>query len=540
MSSTYCKSFNDQLTSWGAALSAKRVRESSVFDKSDWCRVCKELLHPFPEPSYWMQYPLPTCILIDGNPVCDDSRRPSCVKKYLKQNPTPLYRSEDPHPFTRNMEGLDVMSEAQRVRAGADEELLKEKLADWPPSSATGYRDNDSVNWQSPFMKRKQPEDPVKLRAKLEEFLKSARASLASDCARYDAIRNAGLSEISDYDVSLAGWQDCPPTMQAWRAINSALRLKHNHTTYQRSLVRSLMDKLDTLNEELGMAGRIDVPAGFEVLEIELPPHQVFIARKWQASALSKVGKKAENIDLPGSRVRVLLPAHQAFQVKQWASQAHAKRMASNSDISPAELRLVEGGEMEDGRELVEVQLDPIRDSDNTWVTGWRVRVRDTVDHYTPLASQPPYYELYRPPSTRSDDYRISCAEGAFGASVVLEQLKETFAQGGDEARAVAKLQERIRRRARDWNQLLLDLGDFIPFPKQRCVVSKSRRSYAKDEMERVVIVTQVCRQTRTVFAYEDKPMRYRLNGRGREVVEFDPKSIQTVYSWNELRPHTE
>ena len=53
------------------------------------CHHCGELLHPYPEPEHWMQYPLPVCCVVDGLKFCDSFGKPGCVDAYLVEHPAP-------------------------------------------------------------------------------------------------------------------------------------------------------------------------------------------------------------------------------------------------------------------------------------------------------------------------------------------------------------------------------------------------------------------------------------------------------------------
>ena len=44
---------------------------------------------------------------------------------------------------------------------------------------------------------------------------------------------------------------------------------------------------------------------------------------------------------------------------------------------------------------------------------------------------------------------------------------------------------------------------------------------------------------TRQVWAHEDKPVTYRTNRAGRRVVDHDPRCIQSIYSFDDLRIST-
>jgi hypothetical protein len=74
-----------------AAIEAGRLFSGDVAE-AERCHACGELLHPEPEPEYWMQYPLPTCCVLDGLKFCDDYRKPACIDAHLVEHPTPPRR----------------------------------------------------------------------------------------------------------------------------------------------------------------------------------------------------------------------------------------------------------------------------------------------------------------------------------------------------------------------------------------------------------------------------------------------------------------
>jgi hypothetical protein len=46
------------------------------------------------------------------------------------------------------------------------------------------------------------------------------------------------------------------------------------------------------------------------------------------------------------------------------------------------------------------------------------------------------------------------------------------------------------------------------------------------------VIITKVHPDTRQVWAHADKPVTYRRNARGREVINLYPRCIESCYRW--------
>ncbi|HXE19322.1 MAG TPA: hypothetical protein VN629_06940, partial [Castellaniella sp.] len=72
------------------AIMANRLFADSC-TRDELCAVCGEPLHPFPEPTYWMQYPLPECCLIDGLKIHGHDAahgRHDCIHRYLAAHPT--------------------------------------------------------------------------------------------------------------------------------------------------------------------------------------------------------------------------------------------------------------------------------------------------------------------------------------------------------------------------------------------------------------------------------------------------------------------
>lgn len=72
-----------------AAIEAGRLLADGDVGAAERCHACGELLHPYPEPEYWMQYPLPGCCVVDGLRFCDDDRKPECIDSHLVKHPTP-------------------------------------------------------------------------------------------------------------------------------------------------------------------------------------------------------------------------------------------------------------------------------------------------------------------------------------------------------------------------------------------------------------------------------------------------------------------
>lgn len=76
---------NERTARSNAAIYADRLR-STWITRSDRCFICGEILYPWPEPTYWMEYPLMQASIVDGNLVCDGSKN-RCLDQYLLANP---------------------------------------------------------------------------------------------------------------------------------------------------------------------------------------------------------------------------------------------------------------------------------------------------------------------------------------------------------------------------------------------------------------------------------------------------------------------
>jgi hypothetical protein len=82
--------YNERIERRNAANYAGRLLSGHVADPSiERCHQCGDLLHPFPEPEYWMQYPMPECCIVDGLKFCESFRKSECSDAYLEAHPTP-------------------------------------------------------------------------------------------------------------------------------------------------------------------------------------------------------------------------------------------------------------------------------------------------------------------------------------------------------------------------------------------------------------------------------------------------------------------
>jgi len=72
--------------------------------------------------------------------------------------------------------------------------------------------------------------------------------------------------------------------------------------------------------------------------------------------------------------------------------------------------------------------------------------------------------------------------------------------------------------------------------PGARCEVVSVHHHVFKKEIGKKVIITKVSHDTRQVWARDDRPARYRTNRNGRRVTEYDPRCVESCYSFDQLR----
>lgn len=72
-------------------------------------------------------------------------------------------------------------------------------------------------------------------------------------------------------------------------------------------------------------------------------------------------------------------------------------------------------------------------------------------------------------------------------------------------------------------------------YPGARCEVTKVKHPVLDKNIGNIVKIDTIY-ESGMVLAHDDKPIRYRYNSRGRQVVEYDPACIKTIYHADDLR----
>ncbi len=68
-----------------------------------------------------------------------------------------------------------------------------------------------------------------------------------------------------------------------------------------------------------------------------------------------------------------------------------------------------------------------------------------------------------------------------------------------------------------------------------RCRIERVHHKVFINTVGQHIIITRVHPDTRQVWAHDDKPTRYKYNQRGRQVLAYDPRCIQSCYSMNDI-----
>jgi hypothetical protein len=120
---------NQKIGKRNAANYAGRLLSVPVLEtKNERCHQCGELLHPYPEPEYWMQYPLPECHLVDGLKVCYSYRKPDCLDEYLAGHPVRATGRKVRKPHKKPM----LATDGYETAIGLEKDLLPARMSALP------------------------------------------------------------------------------------------------------------------------------------------------------------------------------------------------------------------------------------------------------------------------------------------------------------------------------------------------------------------------------------------------------------------------
>jgi hypothetical protein len=72
--------------------------------------------------------------------------------------------------------------------------------------------------------------------------------------------------------------------------------------------------------------------------------------------------------------------------------------------------------------------------------------------------------------------------------------------------------------------------------PGQRCEIIAVQSAHKEADIGKRIVIVKVNPDFRSVWAHDDKPVKYRTNRNGRRVTDYDPRCIQSVYGFEQLR----
>lgn len=459
------------------AVTAGRLFSGSVENPEvERCHQCGQLLHPHPEPEYWMQYPLPECSIVDDLKFCYSFRKPGCVDGYLAAHPEPAAGGAE-----------DGAGRRPRKRE-------KRKAKDVAASSAEDRED------RAARIAASLPSDPAALLDVAAGAVRALHAAvLAGDADaaaeaddRYEAVvwkLNGGRFFGCLADEDSAGrvverhCRAAPGAVPLWgqsgafvvtvngmRAIvevsdRIGSRIGTNHVSFEFRAV----DLDRTFISETGYHSHYNsLRAGFTVdqvatailAELQKGKPKLIEANYRDRLAAEPVPPWVAELVPPPRRepcipvvpegfalVDVVLPAHRAYIVRKWAAEAKAKIKAAQAAGSNA-----------------------------------REKVGGASKERGPASPHP----------------TMTCGTAR-----------------NDDAGSADQVEFR---------------------PGQRCEIVSERRPLFANEIGKRVIITKVYPDTRQVFAHDDRPVTYKVNRAGRRVVDSDPSCIQSIYSFEQLR----
>ncbi|HGP3160132.1 hypothetical protein [Pseudomonas aeruginosa] len=175
---------------------------------------------------------------------------------------------------------------AEDVRAKADADEVSKYLANIVPASEIGARKN-GFDFLAGYSRI--PSEPKKYRAWLEKRLESELIELERDKARYEEVRLGGLDALTDGDLL---YEAGTATERAKAAFETIFYLKSAHISARHSSIQGIRKELEKLQDgqQQGQQSEaVEVPPGFELVDVILPARQAFIVKKWAEAAEAKI-----------------------------------------------------------------------------------------------------------------------------------------------------------------------------------------------------------------------------------------------------------
>ena len=455
-----------------AAIEAGRLLADGDVGAAERCHACGELLHPYPEPEYWMQYPLPGCCVVDGLRFCDDDRKPECIDSHLVKHPTPAAPAA-------------VKTKKRAKKAGGVEERLRE-------------RDEAAADLAAEL-----PEERAGLLAVAAEAVAACHAAvLASDGAAAEAAANR--YDASIWKLNGGTYHGCKDGANP-EAAGTLIEL---HCSAAPSVVPMWGQSGEFLMESGGVRCLVEVGDGFGSL---LDRHFAFHVVDLDRPFISETGYRSHfetaqggmTVDQVAAAVFAgYLKAHRRYLTAEAQNRHAAKPVRpwlAGMAQPPRRARAIEPVGADDLAEPLPsgfVLVDAVLTKHQAfivkkWAEAARLKVKAArgAAKAVPARIDAKEEDVAPSPAAESDDYYYEEPPAT-----------EAFFKG------------------------------------VRCQIKSVHHPVFAKDIGKKVVVTRVAADTRQVFAHEDRPVTYNINRNGRRVVESDPRCIESIYSMDALR----
>ena len=117
--------------------------------------------------------------------------------------------------------------------------------------------------------------------------------------------------------------------------------------------------------------------------------------------------------------------------------------------------------------------------------------------------------------------------------SDIVRQKRDDELAARERERELAKLRAQSPK---EYKQQLVKVQQYRNFyVGARCEIVKVNHPVSARDIGTVVKIVTIY-DSGTIVAHDDKPLRYRYNNRGRQIIEYDPRCIMTYYSADNLK----
>jgi hypothetical protein len=424
---------NERTRRHNDAVAADRLRKGDVANKhAERCYQCGELLHPYPKPEYWMQYPLPTCCILDGLKFCDNNRNSSCIDEYLIEHPT--------------FENSSVKKQSKKTLKSDKEQ-----------------QELDTRNDIAAALSASMPEDQTGLLAEATAAINVLHAAVLA----FDS--HGALNAANRYEAAI--WKLNGNTFFGCRADEKAAgNVIDRYCEAIPGEVPFWGQKGQFLIEVNGIRTWVDFGGGYGV-------------------GRTHYGFNVVDLD--------------QFFISETGYRSHFAELAWGQTVDEAAAAIFAA-----------------------YLNKCRYKIdKENLDR---LASKPlPTWCSRLMPPARRELATALLPPGFVLVDVVLPAQKAYI----------------VRKWAEDAKKKIKAVSATKPKDKtegfrmgQRCEIVSVHHTVFSKEIGKQVVITKVSPDTRQVWAHDDVPARYRINKNGQRVIAYDPRCVQTIYSFDQLK----